>query len=104
MSEYEAAVVDDGCLTHILTKYPKVFGESGKQLVVDLPQVAITTELRSTGHAVPLSNRMAKVACTTAGSRHYNHVRSKCKANACNITAGDQVMVKGQRITLLTSK
>ena len=85
IGEFEAAIINAGCLTHIFTKYWEIFGE-----------------LRSTSHAVPLSNRMTKAVCTTAASRCYNYERLNCKANSADITVNDQVRVKGQWITPLT--
>jgi hypothetical protein len=43
-NEYEAATIDAGCLTDVLLKYKRVFGETGKLPVADLPPVTITTE------------------------------------------------------------
>ena len=47
---------------------------------------------------------MAHAARATAASRHYNRERLKEKVNAGDLEIGDQVMVRGQRVTPLTAK
>ena len=47
---------------------------------------------------------MQKAVRATEDSRRYNRERLERKANARHLEPGDQVMVKGQRMTPLTSK
>ena len=57
---YEAAVIDAGCLTDIISKHRKVFGEAGKLPVADLPQVTITTEAGALVAQRPYRTALAK--------------------------------------------
>ena len=86
LNDYEAAAINTGCLTEVLSKHQKVFGESGKLPVADLPQVTITTEPWAL--VVLRPNRMDHhlfAAWATTASRYYNQERLTQKATTGQI-------------------
>ena len=104
LNDYEAAAINAGCLTEVISKHWNVPGESGKLPVADSPQVTITTKLGALFIQRPyrMGHHLWAAQSITA-SWYYNQDRLAQKANTGQIKVGDQVMIKWEWITPRTA-